>query len=82
MSTVISGMSYNPDFTRVAGQWSEAWLAQKGQQLDGVIALDPILLQYVMDALDISVTMSQRCRARRQQRGHRPHARLVHEHAL
>ena len=58
VSTVISGMSYNPDFTRVAGQWSEAWLAQKGQQLDGVIALDPILLQYVMDALDISVTMS------------------------
>ena len=54
----ISACNLNdtPDFTRVGYLFSQAWLAYHDQQVDGVIAVDPVFLQRLMAATGSSVT--------------------------
>ena len=37
-----------PDFPRVCDIWSQLWLNFQGESVDGIIALDPVLLQMLM----------------------------------
>lgn len=47
--TKTSGDSlYNPDFPRSASRVTQFWTAAYGGTVDGVIALDPVLLQYIL----------------------------------
>lgn len=41
----------SPDFTDAAKIWIANWKEQTGQQLDGVLALDPIALSYVLEVM-------------------------------
>ena len=54
----ISACNLNdtPDFTRAGYLFSQAWLAYHDQQVDGVIAVDPVFLQRLMAATGSSVT--------------------------
>lgn len=39
---------FTPDFPRAAGLLSQMWEIKYGQHLDGVVALDPVFLQYLL----------------------------------
>lgn len=39
---------FTPDFTRAAGLLSQMWQIKYGQHVDGVMALDPVFLQYLL----------------------------------
>ncbi|MDD3176923.1 MAG: DUF4012 domain-containing protein [Atopobiaceae bacterium] len=40
--------NFNPDFPRSAEIMSEFWQTEKGQQVDGIIAIDPVFLQSML----------------------------------
>ncbi len=57
MATRITDTNFNPDFPRVAHFAKGLYEAGTGQKVDGVIAIDPVFLQYLL-ALSGSVDVS------------------------
>ena len=45
-----TGSNVTPDFPSAAASWVALWEAQSGQVLDGAVAVDPFVLQYLLDA--------------------------------
>lgn len=45
---IICDTNYIPDFPRAASLFSQMWLDKLGGAIDGVIAVDPVLLQYLL----------------------------------
>lgn len=43
--------NYSPHFPYAAQIWQGMWLEQTGQQVDGVIAIDPVALSYILGAV-------------------------------
>lgn len=49
--------NYTPHFPHAAEVWQKLWERQSGQKIDGVIAVDPIALSYLLDVVG-SITLS------------------------
>jgi hypothetical protein len=50
LGTYMHDVNYTPDFARSGELAREMWLQRTGQTVDGVIAVDPIALSYVLEA--------------------------------
>jgi hypothetical protein len=48
LNSTATDMNYTPDFTRFAEILSQAWVGIGGDEPDGVIAIDPVVLQDVL----------------------------------
>ena len=55
---VPGNMNYTPDFSRAADLWSQAWLRDLGQQLDGIVALDPVLFGRIFALTGQTITLA------------------------
>jgi len=49
--TDFRNSNYSPHFPYAAQIWQGMWLEQTGQQVDGVIAIDPVALSYILGAV-------------------------------
>lgn len=48
MGTNTGDALYTPDFPRAASMAAQLWEMEEGDRIDGVIALDPVFLQYML----------------------------------
>jgi hypothetical protein len=48
LGTYMQDVNYTPDFARSGALAKEMWLERTGQEVDGVIALDPVALSYIL----------------------------------
>lgn len=48
MAVSPGNFNYTPDFSRAGSLFAQAWQAYEGVQVDGVIALDPVFLQWLL----------------------------------
>jgi len=50
LGTYFQDANLTPDFPRAAELWRAWWQRDLGERIDGVIALDPVALSYLLDA--------------------------------
>jgi len=50
LGTYFLDANLTPDFPRAADLWRAWWLRDTGQRIDGIIAIDPVALSYLLEA--------------------------------
>lgn len=58
VDTLFTSTYLEPDFPRAASKAASIWQSQRGDNLDGVIAIDPIFLQRLLKITGASITAS------------------------